>query len=167
MNSKQFNQCKRKQKSLKIKSKVLRINVEKILFVSFIIFFTVLIVAQIALTKPTIMVEMTMDTGIEGVPLKSEEFLYSYGELTLKLIGNCFGQDVKILVNGDEKDSFLNREKTIKVKNGDVIEIDGTEINDYIDVIIVSKSDNIKTNCLGQKFRIKSEVKKIIKVKIE
>ena len=44
-----------------------------------------------------------------------------------------------------------------------IIEIDGSELSDYIDIIVVSKSDNIKTDCLGQKFRIKFQVKKLFR----
>ena len=163
---KQFEQIKRKPKRT-IKSIVLGINAEKILFVSFLIFFIVLIMTQIILTNPGLTMDMKLNKQIEGVPLKSEEYLFGHGELTFKLLGNNPGQDVKILINGDEKDSFANSEKTIKVKNGDVIEIDNTKTNDYIEVAIVSKSDNIETGYVGQRFRIKSEVKKIIKVKIE
>lgn len=130
--------------------------------------FVILIVAQASLTNPSIRAKLfIIDGGIEGTPLKSEEFLYQYGEITLKLLSKRTNRDVKILVNGDEKAVFLDNETTIRVRDGDIVEVDGSEIPDYIDIEVVSKSNNIKSDCLGQKFRIKSQVKKIIKAKIE
>jgi len=157
----------RNPKKLTLRNKIMEINIEKILLTSFILLFIILIIAQTALTNPFIRAEIFMDEAVEGTPLKSEEFLYSYGELTFKLLGRNPGKDIKLLVNGDEKAVFLDAEITVRVKNGDVIEVDGSEIPDYADVEIISKSGNIKSDCLGQKFRIKSQVKKIITVKIE
>ncbi len=158
---------KRYSKKPTLKKKLLGINIERVLLTFFILSFILLIISQMALTNPSMRAELFMNEEIEGTPLKSEEFLYKHGELTLKSLGKGNKQDAKILVNGDEKAVFLDDEITIKVRNGDIIEIDGSELSDYIDIIVVSKSDNIKTDCLGQKFRIKSQVKKIIQVKIE
>ncbi len=158
---------KRYSKKSTLKNKILEINIERTLLTSFILLFILLIISQIALTNPFIRAEIFINEEIEGTPLKSEEFLYKQGELTFKSLGKGNKQDAKILVNGDEKAAFLEDEITIKVRDGDIIEIDGSESPDYIDILIISKSDNIKTDCLGQKFRIKSQVKKIIQVKIE
>lgn len=163
---KKLEQMKEKPRR-RIRSIILGINAERILVVSFLVFFVLFVMAQIILVIPGLTINMKLNMQTEGVPLKSEEYLFRHGELTLKLLGKSTGKDVKILINGDEKDSFENIEKTIKVKNGDVIEIDNTGINDYVEVAIVSKSKNIETGYIGQKFRIKSEVKRIIKVRIQ
>jgi len=159
------------------KNPFLELNIEKRLFILFLLCFIITLIAQIVLNNPSIRAEITHEAKLEGLPMQKEEFLYSIGELTLKLTdkngfvnnmdGNDIGENVKVLINGEEKYNFSEREITISVKNGDVIEIDATEIKDYIDVMIVSKSDNITNNCEGQKYRIQSEVKKIVKVNVK
>ncbi|NLC67895.1 MAG: hypothetical protein GX754_03725 [Clostridiaceae bacterium] len=163
---KKVEQIKEKSRRT-IRNKILGINAERMLFISFMTFFILLIMAQIILVIPGLTENMNLNMHTEGTPLKNEEYLFSHGELTLKLLGKGTGKDVKILVNGEEKDAFTNSEKTIKVKYGDVIEIDNTKSSDYVEIEIVSKSNNIMTAYVGQKFRIKKEVKKIMKVRIQ
>lgn len=158
--------------------------VENLLLSIFISLFIILFVAQAILVKPSFGLNISLINEGEGLPLKNEEFLYKRGELVLKCIGDVRKEHVKILINGDEKDSFSAGEIKIDVKQGDVIEIDiskacglaetndnktykSNEINLSVDIIITSVSDNITSNYSGQKLHINSKVQKIIQVKIK
>jgi len=158
-----------KNKKSAFKSYIISVNVEKILFITFFIFFSSLVITQIVLIATGLEKGLSTNSAIEGLPLKKEEFLYKEGELVLELLSEYKGQghDVKILVNGEEVDDFSFRKVSLKIKNGDVVEIDATNISNNIDVMIKSKSSNVIIDDLSKKYSIKSEVIKIIKVKIE
>lgn len=145
----------------------LRINFERVLFISFIVTFVIMVFVQAALTSPSIRASLSISDELEGTPLAMEEYLYSKGEIVLQLINSKKNESLKILVNGEEVGSFLQKNVKIKVKNGDVIEIDGSSVNEDMEIAIISKSDNIITECIGKRILVNSNIKKIVKVKIE
>ncbi|HOJ10723.1 MAG TPA: hypothetical protein PK733_09040 [Clostridiales bacterium] len=159
----------KKQKGSSFRSILLGINVERFLIVSFFVLFSLLIFTQAILATTGIGKGLAANSNFEGFPLQKEEFLYNEGELVLKLVPiyGQQGEDAKILVNGEEVGNFADYEYALKLINGDVIEIDANCISDYVDVMVKSKSSNIKLDNLDKKYRLRSEVKKIIKVKID
>lgn len=141
--------------------------VERILFFLFIIAFTVMVIAQTAMVNPSVRTFLTSDSQIEGLPLGEEEFLYNEGALMLELIGSDYNSDLKVLINGDQVASFNTKRMNIAVKEGDVVEIDGSDIYREQNVMIIWKSDNIENQCIGNNINVNSDVTKLIKVKMK
>lgn len=138
---------------------------ERVLYMSFIITFAVLIIAQAVLVNDDVRTTLSISNQYEGSPLGIEEFLYEEGNVVLQLVDEESNTNLKILVNGDEIQSFDTKNIEIKVKNGDVIEIDGSETEIECEVEIVSSSDNIILEYESRRIYIKSDVKRIAKVK--
>ena len=90
------------------KTKNPRFGFERILFFSFIVLFTALVLVQTAMMNPSIRTFLVNDTGLEGSPLEFEEYLYSEGEVSIALYGEDSNEDLKLLLNGDEVAVFSN-----------------------------------------------------------
>lgn len=143
------------------------ISFERILFVVFIISFALLIIIQALLTDPAVRSALSSSHVIEGEPLEEEVFLYSQGSLVLKLMNDEPDPRVKVIINGDEAATFVEQLVEIAVTDGAVIEVDGSEADYAAEVAIVSKSDNIETDCVGRKARTDSNVRLLTQVRLK
>lgn len=160
---------KRNKKRNKFNNFIISINIEKLLFSLFIAFFSALIIAQTIIIIAGVDKGLTSNNSIEGMPIKKEEFLFKQGNIVLQLLSynKEQGNKISILINGEEIGTFSTKEVSLDVKNGDLIEIDSTDFMNNIDIIIKNKSSNIKINDLSEKYSVKSQVKQIIRVKID
>ncbi|HHV28881.1 hypothetical protein [Acetivibrio mesophilus] len=143
-----------------------RFGFERFLFFSFIILFAALVLVQAALMNPTARTFLVNDTGLEGSPLQFEEYLYSEGEISIALCSADVNEDLKLLINGDEVAAFSENIINLKVKEGDVVSVDGS-VTEEVEVAIVSASDNIKLDNIGKRIRVNSEVKQLARIIIE
>jgi hypothetical protein len=157
----------KKKKGNHREKKVPKYSIERILFFSFICIFFLLIIVQTALVSPSIKAFVSTGSEFEGVPLGVEEFLYREGDIKLQILSGNGSSDIKALVNGDEVAAFSSKNISLKVKDGDVVEIDGSSVRDETEVGVVFKSENISDDCLGKSVIVKSNIKKLIKVKIQ
>jgi len=139
---------------------------ERLLYISFVITFVVLVIVQAALTNPSVRTYLTLNADFEGTPLQTEEYLYNKGELGLALLRGDVDGSVKVLVNGQEAAAFNGKELTIEVKEGDVIEIDCSMSMNTAEVEVVSYSGNISPECVGKRVEVKSGIKKLVKVQV-
>ncbi|HHV95483.1 MAG TPA: hypothetical protein GXX37_03250 [Clostridiaceae bacterium] len=152
-----------------LKSFAMSINIEKILFTGFFIFFSLLLLTQVMFTLLGLKEGLIINSRIEGFPLEKEEYLYKEGEITLELRSEYRkeGHKVKILVNGEEAGDFSFGQLSLNVKHGDIIEIDSTNVNSKVQVTIKKTSPNIINDDFSKEFVLNAEVKRIIKVKIQ
>lgn len=153
----------RKKGGSKLESKFL---IERFLFVSVIVTFTLLIFVQGALLSPTMRAFLSVEDQLEGAPLADEEFLYSEGTLYLQILGSEAQRNLKVLVNGDEVARFEEVGLRIIVRNGDIVEIDGSEVDGSVEVMVASGSRNISSECLNTRVKVTSNVKKLVRVKL-
>lgn len=151
----------------KNKKNAARFNIERFLFLAFIVTFIIMLAAQAALTNPSIRTFLTAESEFEGTPLGVEEFLYHEGEIGLELISADKNPNLKILVNGDDIEVFTAKVMIIPVKDGDVVEIDGSGIKGNAEVAVISKSDNVLEECIGKRVKVQSNVKRIAKVQVQ
>ncbi len=142
-----------------------KFSIERILFLSFILVFTAMVVVQTIMLSPTGNM-IVSGNGFEGTPLGMEESLYSEGEIGLALENAVANNDLKILVNGDEVAVFNGKLVNLRVKDGDIIEIDGSSLKNDALVTIISKSENVNTNLFNKKIKISSGVKRLTQVRI-
>lgn len=156
VNTQRKNTCARK-----------KINIERLLFFLFIISFTVMLLVQAMLLDPSIRASIVVEDELEGTPLGEEELLYNEGFIILQLVGNTSGENIKVLINGEEFGSFIEDKIMLSVIDGDVIEIDGSNIQEEIDVVIESLSENVSEEFLGKRVTVSSNVKKLGKVRVE
>lgn len=147
--------------------KVFRINIERILFLSFIITFVLLVIVQAALVHPAVRTFLTVDRELEGTPLKAEEFLYKEGEIALQVLKGEYGEGLKVLVNGDVAAAFADQEVSLKVKDGDVVEIDASGLEGETEVGIVSCSSNISPEYVNKTVKVGGNIKSLAKIKVQ
>lgn len=140
---------------------------EKVLLFLFIAAFTIMILAQALMIDPTIRASIIPGNQTDGLPLGEEEFLYTEGTIKLMLTSSSYQPQLKILVNGIETGAFSTNKANVTVKNGDVIEIDGSDLEDEHTVEILSQSENIISEHVGHKIIVKSDVARLLKVKME
>lgn len=142
------------------------INVDRVLFKLFIIVFVMLVFIQVALMNPYLRNILTVSNELDGEPLASEVFLYNEGKLSLGLVGQDRNNEVKVLVNGDIAAVFSYNIVDVFVKDGDVVEIDGSAVNRELEVEVLAKSDNISNSFVGNKIKVHSNIKNVGRVKV-
>jgi hypothetical protein len=147
--------------------KGINVSFERILFFLFLITFSIMLLAQVIMIDPSARAFMIVGSEMEGLPLGEEEYLYTEGTIALILTSSDFQPDLKVLVNGIEAASFATQKVNIPVKDGDVVEIDGSALEDEQAVEVISQSKNITQKYIGKMVRTKSNVLKILKVKME
>lgn len=143
------------------------LNFEKILFTIFTITFVLMVIVQTALLNQDVRILLDVDAGLEGTPLEAEEYLYKDGIVVLKLLSQDTCPDLKILVNGTEIARFDENELIITVRDGDVIEADGSRVPDSLEVGIKSTSSNISLDSIYREFKVDSSVKKLARIRIK
>lgn len=107
------------------------------------------------------------DKGIDGRPLAQEEYLYKEGEISIALLESETNENLKLLVNGDEVAAFNENHIKLSVKDGDVIEVDGSLLDHETEVEIISASENIAGNNVGKKIKVNSNIEKVTQISIE
>jgi len=141
--------------------------IEKILYITFIVTFFLMVVVQAAILNPDIRTFLAINDELEGAPLSAEEFLYNKGTLVLKLSYGEINENLKVLVNGDEVARFNTGSISINVKDGDIVEIDASEVQDDTEVIVASQSDNINRDSYNMRVTVNSNIKKLVQVQME
>lgn len=115
---------------------------ERFLVRACLAFFIILVFAQAALTNPVVRLYLFHDY-LEGEPLGSEKTLYTACKMELSLIDRNYCSDLKILVNGDERDSFKERSVMLNVKEGDIVELYGSNLSGTARVGVTAASEKI------------------------
>lgn len=138
---------------------------ENLLFTVSIVFFVLLIAIQIILVIPSAREYLNLTDKSIGVPLGKDEYLYGQGQITIKMSGSQPDTAVQILVNGDTVGKFDNLLMNIEVKDGDVIEIDGTQSTSGHIITVEAFSSNISSTCSNSAARVESNFQKLLKVK--
>lgn len=139
---------------------------ENVLFGTCIICFVALILVQIVLVIPSAKDNFNLSDKSIGVPLSSDEYLYNQGQITLKMIGTDPDSTVRILVNGDAVAMFENLEMNINVKDGDVIEIDGSQSPIGHIITVESISTNIDSKCSVAVAKVETNIQRLVKVQV-
>lgn len=146
--------------------KSVKLNIEKVLFLTLIGAFIILVTVQTLLAIPATQPIFNSGAQSEGRPLGVEEYLYNAGEIVLALEGNEGDESLKVLVNGDEVADFANQDVRIDVKDGDVVEIDGSRCIGSKEVKIISASKNITDSCVGKSVKAKSNIKRLVHIRV-
>lgn len=141
-----------------------KISIEKILFVSFIFMFLLLVMIQTALLTPGIQAYIPSTAPLEGSELRAEEYLFQSGQIDLELEQGISNEKLMVLVNGDPVCTFLNSSIQLNVKDGDVIELDGTATDQNCTVKVASISENISSEILNLKQTVGKSVERLTKV---
>gem|GEM_PF-3018647 len=139
---------------------------DRLLFTSFIITFTLLIIVQSLFAAPFTYSIITNGNTLEGTPLGDEEVLYEEGEIVFRQYRGQANGQLKILVNGDLAAEFANETIKLNVKEGDIIEIDSSDVTHVTEVGVASKSENISSECMGRIILKNPGVKKLMQVKM-
>lgn len=112
-----------------------------LIYIGFSVLF-IMIAAQAAMVYPGIRTAFFYEQ-MEGNPLSAEVFLFvpCKMELSLTNMGQCL--DMKVMVNGEERDSFREKSLLLDLKDGDVVQLDGTNVPVLAQVQISAVSRNI------------------------
>ncbi|OPZ91042.1 MAG: hypothetical protein BWY74_02097 [Firmicutes bacterium ADurb.Bin419] len=140
---------------------------EKVLFFAFVFVFIALLLVQGALMSPSLRTFLVRNNGIDGRPLAQEEYLYREGAISVALLESESNENIKLLVNGDEIAVFNQNLITLSVKDGDVIEVDGSLSDSETEVEIISASENISGVEVGKKIKVNSNIEEISRISIK
>jgi hypothetical protein len=132
---------------------------EKFLFTAFLISFLLLVAVQITLSSPALRPFVSVDGRYEGVPMKTEEYLYDAGEVTLELVKPKSETNIGILLNGELAAGFSEPQITLEVLDGDVIEIDASNAKGEVEVRISGVSSNISKKYVGKSLVVRNSIK--------
>ncbi len=116
---------------------------EWFIFKAFLTVFIILIAAQTALLSPSVRSSVSEHYYIEGEPLREEAYLFVPCSMELKLINIDSCPDLKVLVNGMEREAFESNTVLLKLKDGDVVELDSSSVLVLAIVQISAVSENI------------------------
>ena len=137
---------------------------EWFMFKVFLTVFIILISAQAALLNPFVRSTVS-NYYIEGEPLGTEVYLYVPCRMELTLINMEQCPDLKVFVNGMEREAFNGNSVLLDLKNGDVVELDASSVLVLATVQISAVSENIG-GILGKTVSISDGIVFIGRVKI-
>lgn len=138
--------------------------IERMLFTVFIGLLTITVFSQISYFRPNALKLPVAEDAFVGAPLGAEEYLYISGTVELRLMNADSNPDLIVLVNGDKAAQFDSKDVKLEVSEGDIIEIDGSNVNEA-EVAVCAVSDKLQKDILGQVFTLKNNVQKVMTVK--
>ncbi len=103
---------------------------------------------------------------LEGKAIIDNLFGFTEGVITLKADRFNREQPLKILINGVEKYIFDKQSITLVVNESDIIEIDGINSSDKINITVQSVSDNISIPNEGFSYQINRNLVYLFRVKM-
>lgn len=118
-------------------------SIELILKRSCIITLAVLVISQAVLSMPSVR-SAFFNEGTDGEPLGSEAYVFVPCRLEMSLTNMDGCPELKILVNGEVVDSFQGKTVLLDLKDGDVVELDASEVLVLPAVQISAASRNIE-----------------------
>lgn len=126
-------------------------SVEKIIVGIVLLTMLVLVISQGLLMIPWLAGEMNWAHHLEGEPLKEEELIYLAGNISstpwalinLRLTDHVSLPGVKVLVDGSEISSFLQRDISITVKQGSIISVQNPNPDLSVTIEVAQKTPNI------------------------
>lgn len=166
MNLLKFSHKKNEKDPREVITKDSGTNFENILFKTSLILFFVLISVQIILVIPSVREKLNLTDKSIGSPLSNDEYLYNQGQVMIRLVGEEPDPTVKILVNGDEVSIFENIKMSVNVKNGDVVEIDGSESLTGHIIRVESLSSNINSSYINAIAKVENNIQRLMKVQV-
>lgn len=131
----------------------------------FFAIFILMILTQAALANPQIRA-FALNEINEGEPLQSETFLFIPCKMELSLRNMDYCPDLKVLVNGIERDHFENNIVLLELKDGDVVEFDASRVLVLAEVQVSAVSRNIG-NILGKSFTVTDGIIQVAKVNVK
>ncbi len=125
----------------------------------------------------TIFAQLLKLSSIEGLPPNStlrlegkaiiDNLGFTEGTVTLKADKVNTNQSLKVLVNGVEKYIFNKQTITFKVNEADIIEINGIECSDKINITVNNVSDNISIPNVGLNYQVNRNLVYLFRVKMQ
>ena len=138
---------------------------EKILLGLLATLFVTLLISQVILLAPSQNGDFALASSPEGIPLEKKVFLYGHGKIGLNLVNDdsCLG--LKVLVNGEQQATFTSKYVEVALKDGDVVEIDGSEILKDMYVDVAELSGNTRQKVVGKRIRTRADTQFVAKLK--
>ena len=136
---------------------------EWFMFKAFLTVFIILIAAQVTLLNTNLRSSVS-DYYIEGEPLGEEAYLFVPCKMELKLINIESCPDLRVLVNGMERTVFESNKVLLELNDGDVVELDASNVLVLAMVQISAASENI-SGILGKTISATDGITLVAKVK--
>ncbi|WKV09043.1 hypothetical protein Q2T46_00860 [Thermoanaerobacterium sp. CMT5567-10] len=103
--------------------------------------FLTVVITQVLMLNDNIRVFLNSTEKIEGININT--YLSKDGTLKLELVNMEKAPNAYVLINSDPKYSFKNKSVDISIKQGELIEIDGTKYKQTMYIKVVDSSDNV------------------------
>ncbi len=117
---------------------------ERILTILTCILLGMLLCIQGVLTNKKARSLLNLEDELYGNVLGKEEYLYTHGSISLKLLHLQQCPEIEVLRNGEYVKRFTNKQLTIPVVDGDIIEIEATDIKSTVYINIVESSEGME-----------------------
>ena len=140
---------------------------ERILITCFAICVLLLITTQFLMTNPNIRVFLTQEENAEGAFFEQSEIIYDKGIVSIELVDSASMESAWVLVNGLKVSNFTQKQVSISVKDGDLVEIDGTQVSDNLEVKISSYSSNAILTIDNSNLAINRNIGVLARVKLK
>ena len=150
--------------------------IEKLLFSTVVLTLTGMAIAQILLTDESWRNYLNFASRLESQKIVINNFpqtevpasasIQNLGSVTLELQRYEMLPHAYVLVNGKETKKFLTKTVSVPVRNGDILEIDGTYYKKPFDVIIKEATDNIQNPKKNKKITVNQDITLVSEVKL-
>ena len=151
---------------MKMKWKPSRI-FEKALSVGCISLVMVLLTVQGMLINGNFRTYFTHIDQYEGIEVSTNTKLYAEGEVTLELMDQEACPDIKVMVNGVEKAQFTEKQATVPVYDGSIVQMVLPKSKENTKVRIVWKSKNVLTKCVGNELEVREGITTVLKTAVK
>lgn len=132
-----------------------------------VILFTMLAASQILLLNHTLKSFISRIDKLEGKSISDSQLFIQKGEIEVSIENNTTLRPLIFYVNGEDTAVFSGKSIRIQVKNGDVIEVGGSEMSDTAILKVFSVSDNIIVPELGKLIYVNNNLVLIDRIKIK
>lgn len=141
--------------------------IEKRIVTLSIICFFLLIAIQVLMINPLARNILTQEEKVEGVFLQNSTETIDRGTLVLELVDCSSMNTLWVMVNGQRIGRFSGTQVILPVEDGELIEIDSTEINNSAKVRIVSYSKNISLLINNSPLEVQKNIAVLARVRIK
>lgn len=126
---------------------------ERLIIKGVLFAFVLLIAGQLALLDPALRERFSYTSRLEGqAETAMARMSARQGNITLSLLQYDRLPQAKVRVNGREVASFTTTNVTVKVKKGDLLEIDGTKLPRTVSFQVISASADVLSPPVGKRF---------------
>ncbi len=129
--------------------------------------FAALIISQLLLMNPTVKTFMSRTDKLEGKSIAESQLFIKKGEIEISTENDSSLRFLVFYINGDKAAATASKSIRLQVKDGDVIEVSGSEYSDTVILKVTSVSEDIIVPELGKFIYVNNNLVMIDRVRLK